>query len=213
VNRVFPRGPSTSYKFRSANIPVNTTFSDTVSAPFSLGWDTTLPVLHSLKPGTEDRVSDVLFKLYVFKQQMETKHCTRSSMKHFWNLLFSWHICILNVYLCCDILKTLLPRLLNLKIQATTISRNVGVYIQDRTMSQSRGKLVEFSLTRHSHICLHIFLILIPWIIEYVKINQQNSLNYILIYFFTMAPSCFSKTMLSSMSDYVPFWATSTSIW
>jgi hypothetical protein len=48
----------------------------------------------------------------------------------------------------------------------------------------------------------------------YVEINQLNALNYILLYFsFTMALTCFGKTMPSSGSDYVPFSATSASIW
>jgi hypothetical protein len=39
-----------------------------------------------------------------------------------------------------------------------------------------------------------------------VEINQLNALNYILLYSsFTMAPTCFGKTMPSSGSDYVPF--------
>jgi hypothetical protein len=49
-------------------------------------------------------------------------------------------------------------------------------------------------------------LILIPCIIDYVEINQLNALNYIFIYFsFTMAATCFGKTILSSGSNYVPF--------
>jgi hypothetical protein len=50
----------------------------------------------------------------------------------------------------------------------------------------------------------------------YVEINQLNALNYtcILLYFsFTMDPTCFGKTMPSSGSDYIPFQATSASIW
>jgi hypothetical protein len=47
------------------------------------------------------------------------------------------------------------------------------------------------------------FLILIPCIIDYVKINQLNALNYILLYFFTMTPTRFGKTMPSSGSGYV----------
>jgi hypothetical protein len=40
----------------------------------------------------------------------------------------------------------------------------------------------------------------------YVDINQLDALNYALLYFsFTMAPTCFGKTMPSSGSDYVPF--------
>jgi hypothetical protein len=58
------------------------------------------------------------------------------------------------------------------------------------------------------------FFILIPCIIDYVEINQLNALNYIFLYFsFAMAPTCFGKTMPYSGSDYVPFWATSASIW
>jgi hypothetical protein len=46
-------------------------------------------------------------------------------------------------------------------------------------------------------------LILIPCIINYVEINQINALNYILLYFsFTMASTCFGKTMPSSGSSY-----------
>jgi hypothetical protein len=43
-------------------------------------------------------------------------------------------------------------------------------------------------------------------IYDYVEINHLNALNYILLYFsFTMAPTCFGKTMPSSGRDYVPF--------
>jgi hypothetical protein len=50
--------------------------------------------------------------------------------------------------------------------------------------------------------------------IDCVQINQLNALNYIPLYFsFTMAPICFSKTMPSSGSNYVPLWATSASVW
>jgi hypothetical protein len=39
----------------------------------------------------------------------------------------------------------------------------------------------------------------------YLETNQLNALNYIFLYFsFTMAPTCFGKTMSSSGSDYVP---------
>jgi hypothetical protein len=41
---------------------------------------------------------------------------------------------------------------------------------------------------------------------KYGEISQLNALNYILLYFsFMMAPTCFSKTMPSSGSDYIPF--------
>jgi hypothetical protein len=49
-------------------------------------------------------------------------------------------------------------------------------------------------------------LMFIPCIIDYVDINQLNALNYIFLYFsFTMAATCFGKTMPSSGSGYVPF--------
>jgi hypothetical protein len=38
-----------------------------------------------------------------------------------------------------------------------------------------------------------IILTLIPCIVEYVENNEQNALNSILLYFFTMAPTCFGK--------------------
>jgi hypothetical protein len=51
-----------------------------------------------------------------------------------------------------------------------------------------------------------LILILIPCIIEYVEMNELNALNCILLYFsFTMAPTCFGKTMPSSGSDCVSF--------
>jgi hypothetical protein len=49
------------------------------------------------------------------------------------------------------------------------------------------------------------FYVLIPCIIDYIEINHLNALNYIVVYFFTMAPTCFGKTVLSSGSDYIPF--------
>jgi hypothetical protein len=57
-------------------------------------------------------------------------------------------------------------------------------------------------------------LILIPCIINYIEINQLNALKlYTSLFSFTMAPTCFSKIMPSSGSDYFPFWANSASIW
>jgi hypothetical protein len=49
------------------------------------------------------------------------------------------------------------------------------------------------------------FLILIPCIIDYIEINQPNALKLcISLFFLTMAPTCFGKTMPSSGSDYFP---------
>jgi hypothetical protein len=57
-----------------------------------------------------------------------------------------------------------------------------------------------------SDIYLIFLFILTLRIVDYVEINQLNALNYILLCFsFTMAPTCFGKTMRSSGSDCVPF--------
>jgi hypothetical protein len=47
------------------------------------------------------------------------------------------------------------------------------------------------------------FFILIPCIMDYVEINQPNELKlYSSLFFLTMAPTCFGRTMPSSGSDY-----------
>jgi hypothetical protein len=76
------------------------------------------------------------------------------------------------------------------KSSLKTVSEITGIHT-DNITKKFEHKLLS---TGHQH-----------WNI-YVEINQQNSLNYILLYFsFTMAPTCFGKTMPSSGSDYVPF--------
>jgi hypothetical protein len=53
---------------------------------------------------------------------------------------------------------------------------------------------------------INFILILIPCILEYVESNQQNALNsYLFIFLFTIAATCFGKTMPSSGRNYVPF--------
>jgi hypothetical protein len=50
-----------------------------------------------------------------------------------------------------------------------------------------------------------LFFILTPCISDYVEINQPNALKlYISLFFLTMAPTCFGKTMPSSGSDSFP---------
>jgi hypothetical protein len=50
------------------------------------------------------------------------------------------------------------------------------------------------------------FFILIPCIIDYAETNQLNALKlYTSLFTYTMAPTCFDKTMPSSGSNYFSF--------
>jgi hypothetical protein len=63
-----------------------------------------------------------------------------------------------------------------------------------------KAGLTVFIVVRNMSVRILIF---IPCIIDYVEINQSNALNFILPYFsFTMAPTCFGKTMPSSGSHF-----------
>jgi hypothetical protein len=117
-----------------------------------------------------------------------------------------WGYCSLGVAMCCEM--------------RSWIPKHVGDVMSTINFLQHTWALVGFF---HQPILLMVFirnrkliiiLILRECIIDHVEINQINSLNYTLIYFsFTMAPTCFGKTVPSSGSDYVPFWATSAWIW
>jgi hypothetical protein len=81
-----------------------------------------------------------------------------------------------------------------------------------------RSKQNFYTLLSLAYTVLHfVSCITIFTVHKYLEIiNKLNALIYIYIYifiFFTMAPTCFDKTMSYSGSDYIHFLATSASIW
>jgi hypothetical protein len=90
----------------------------------------------------------------------------------------------------------------------TSIQAHLNAFIES-----SLGPLVRESPCITLHMTRYNSVILLKHILFYAETNQLNALKlYTSLFSFTMAPTCFGKTMPSSGSDYFPFWATSASI-